>query len=193
MSSLYEIKNHIREKWFPEHKATYAEHGDLKVLTWKKEGTVAYYIRYVFDGSRMYVSGDLGEAVFCFSELVDVDTVSRYSLDYFEEKMRAYHGNRREFDVDKAMGRLREWLKELKKKQIEYDHDEMREFFEEARSCSSSHEWAEVINKYDFIEDIEPNYWEWMYSAGDEIPFRVQGYLVGLKMAAEQLKEQLKG
>lgn len=105
---LKATESHIRKHWFPDHKATVTQQGDLKVLTWKKDGTMMYGVRYVFDGSRMYVTGDLGEALFCFTELVNVHTFVDYHLDYFEEKLRAYHEDKREFNSDKAVSRLRE-------------------------------------------------------------------------------------
>lgn len=182
-----DIEAQIRDDWFPEHKATYTEHGDLNVLTWKKEGAICYYVRYVFDGGRMYVSGDLGEAVFCFTEKADVHIQSQYSLDYFISKLQAYHGATKDFDSEKAVARLREWLKELKENEVTYDHDQMRDFFDEARSCSSTQEWAWIINKSDFLGEIEIDFWEWMYGVGDVTPLRMQSYLIGLKMAAEQL------
>jgi hypothetical protein len=190
MKKIIDVESEIREKWFPNHKATYTQHGDLKVLTWKKEGTISYYVRYVFDGPRMYISGDLGEAIFCFTETADVHVQSQYSLDYFESKLQAYHEERRDFDADKAVRRLRTWLNELKKNGVEYDHYEMKEFFDEVRECSSKDQLAYVINKYDFISDLEPDYWEWMYNIGDIIPLRIQAYLIGLKMASEQLKSK---
>lgn len=42
--------------------------------------------------------------------------------------------------------RLREWLKDLKENEIKYDHDEMRELFEEARTCNSKDDWAYIVN-----------------------------------------------
>lgn len=182
----------IRE-WFRNHKATYSQHGDLKVLTWKREGTITYSIRYVFDGGRMYVTGDLGEALFCFTELADVHIQSDYGLDYFESKLRAYHESRRHFNSDNAVKSLREWINRLKEREIEYDQYEMRELFEEARACSSTDEWAQIINSHhNFVSDLDCDYWEWMYGAGDEMPIRLQSYLIGLRMASEQLTERSK-
>jgi hypothetical protein len=186
---MQNVELEIRERWFPNHEAIYTEHGDLKVLDWKQKGTIAYYIRYVFDGCRMYVSGDLGEAVFCFTEKADVHIQSQYSLGYFESKLEAYSEDRRDFNSEKAVKRLREWLNELKESGVEYDHDEMRELFEETRDCSSKEHWCHIVNSHDFISDLDPDYWEWMYDIGDEIPLRIQAYLIGLKMASEQLRK----
>lgn len=184
-----DIEKEIREHWFKDHKATYTQYGDIKVLEWGKPGSGFYYVRYVFDRNKMYVSGDLGEAVFVFTETVDVYIQGTYSLGYFESKLRAYHEARRDFDEEKARKRLREWLKDLKENGIKYDHDSMKDLFSELTDCMTSDGWAFVVNMHSgFISELEPDYFEWMYSIGDKIPSRVHGYLMGFKMASEQLR-----
>ncbi len=179
----------IREN-FKDHIATLTEHGDLKVLDWKMPESIFYYIRYVFDGNKIYITGDLGEAVFCLTWKADIHSFNDIGLGYFHEKLKAYHEDKYDFDSDKAIKRLREWLNELKDYGIEYDHDEMRELFEGARGCSEEWEWVEVVHEHDdFISDLDVDYWEWFYNIGRVYPMRFQSYLIGLQMASEQLKE----
>jgi hypothetical protein len=137
----------------------------------------------------MYISGDVGEAVFWLTWQADVHYFNDIHVHYFEEKLRAYSGDKRDFNEKKAVKRLRERLKEIKEDGVEYDHDDMREFFEDARSCSTHSEWVEIIHKHESTaEQLDRDYWEWMYQCGDEIPGRIHAYLVGLKMASEQLR-----
>lgn len=65
----------------------------------------------------------------------------------------------------------------------------MRDLFYRAREeCNSCYEWHNVVNEIcDFISDLEPDYWEWFYDIGNDYPMRLQSYLIGLKMASEQL------
>jgi hypothetical protein len=148
-----------------------------------------YGCKFIFDGCKMYVSGDIGEAVFCFTEKVDVHTFNDYNINYFESKLRALSEDRRTFESTKAVKRLRHWLNELKEDQIDYDHDEMKELFDEVRECGSKSEWRHIIqNHEEFISEIEPDYWEWIDGCGDEIPIRVHSYLIALQMAWEKLK-----
>lgn len=174
----------IRERWFYKHEAEYTETGDFKVLTWRRPNEWAYAMRYVFDGYKMYVSGDLGEALFVFTESATPFTFQDYGIDYFTGKLRAYHESRWDFDSDKAVKRLND----LKREEIEYDHDEMRELFEKARECTSRDEWAFTIHNTNILDELDCDHWEWSYSAGDEYPVRLRSYLVGIKMAAEQLQ-----
>lgn len=187
-----EIEKEIREYWFKDHIADFQKINDrISILDWNRPDTICYSCRYVFDGSRVYVSGDIGEAVFCLTWKADIHSFNDIHIGYFEEKLSAYSGERRDFDSDKAVRRLREWVKGLKEEGIKYDHDEMKELFERARSCSSSDEWRYAFQEQsDFISDLDQDYWEWMYSIGDEIPRRIYGYLIGLQMASEQLKAE---
>lgn len=181
-------EKHIRNSWFKEHRAKLTQHGDLQVLDWKRPGTITYYCRYVFDGNKIYISGDIGEAVFWLTWKADIHSFNDIHIGYFEEKLAAYSDSRRDFDSNKAVRCLREWLNNLKETEKKYDHDEMRDLFEAARSCTSTDEWAHIINSNEWISDLDNDYWEWMYKIGNEIPWRIHGYLVGLKMASEQLK-----
>jgi D-mannonate dehydratase len=184
------LKKEIREHWFKNHKAELTQHGELQVLRWKQPDTNCYAIRYVFDGHRMYITGDLGEAVFCLTWQANVHSFD-IGLHYFDEKMKAYHSDRKEFDSEKAVKRLREWLNELKENDVKYDHDNMRELFEETRNCNQNWEWIETLHRHEnWICKLDCDYWEWMYSIGDEYPARFVSYLVGLQMASEQLKAQ---
>ena len=52
-------------KVFAEHRAELKDLGGIQILDWRVPGEVWYRVRYVFDreGGRIYISGDLGEAV----------------------------------------------------------------------------------------------------------------------------------
>lgn len=186
------IEKQIKETWFPEHKATLTQHGDLQVLQWEKPGTNTYSCRYVFDGHKMYISGDIGEAVFWLTWKANVHSFDDIHVHYFEEKLSAYSGERRNFNSEKAIKALKEWKEQLIEEEMEFDEEEMEDLIHAPDCCSSKDEWAhEYVNgKYhEFISELDYDYWEWIYDIGDTMPHRIIGYLVGLKMASKQLKE----
>jgi hypothetical protein len=186
---LKDIENYIREHWFKDHKAELIDLGGVQVLNWKKPGTGVYRVRYVFDGCMMYISGDIGTAVFWLTWKADVNSFNDKSIGYFSEKLSAFSDERWDFDTDKAVKSLREWLNERKKCGKTYDHDEMRELFDDAGNCGSCSEWAEITHRYEpLISKLDQDYWEWFYEIGREYPSRIYGYLIGLKMASEQLR-----
>ncbi|OIJ22042.1 hypothetical protein BKP45_05025 [Anaerobacillus alkalidiazotrophicus] len=186
------VEKSIEEKWFKEHKATLTQHGDLQILEWKRPGTNTYYCRYVFDGYKMYISGDIGEAVFWLTWKSNVHSFDDIGVHYFEEKLAAYSEERRDYDGDKAAKRLSEWKKELIEEEVIFDHEEFDEMILAAINCSNKNEWAyECVNDLysELITELDHDYWEWIYNIGDMMPHRIIGYLVGLKMASKQLKE----
>jgi hypothetical protein len=186
------IEQEIRGIWFKDHVATLTTHGDLQVLDWSNPETICYSCRYVFDGYKMYISGDIGSAVFDLTWKADVHSFNKVSIGYFTEKLAAFSDPKRDFSSEKAVKRLRERLKDIKYEGIEYDHEAMRELFEHARNSREQWEWVEAVHEHeDLISKLDRDYWEWIYTCGDEIPTRVYAYLIGLKMASEQLwKEQ---
>ena len=191
-----EKEQYIRKHWFSEHKAKLEKHGDLEVLTWAREDSGTYHCRYIFDGRKMYISGDIGEAVFWLTWRASLPSFQDIHIDYFEEKLQAYNEDRRNYNGVLAVKKLKEWKLDMLEDECEIgDHEAeiIDELINGAECCSSKAEWAyEYVNDSYYnrvISDLECDYWEWMYDIGDEIPLRVYGYLVGLKMAYEQLKE----
>ena len=209
MSREETIKQEIKKHWFQEHKATLTKHGDLTVLNWRKEGTVCYAVRYVFDGDKMYITGDIGEALFWVTWKADIHSFNGISTHYFMEKMRAFSDERYDFDSNEAKERMEKWRSEILEDRFpidaDEDNDDNKENFEreefidemddligEVDNCNTSSMWAGIVNSESynsFISEYDCDYWEWIYSMGDVVPARIYGYIVGLQMASEQLKE----
>lgn len=188
---MREVEKEIREHWFSDHQAILTKHGDLEVLGWKKPGTNIYYCRYVFDQNRIYISGDIGQAIFDLTWKATIHSFDDINLGYFYSKLSAFSDDKKDFKSEDAVKRLREWLNDLHEGGVEYDHEEMKELFGQARGVTEHWEWAEAIHKQEsFISELDPDYWEWMYDCGDEIPIRIKGYLIGLKMASVQLRSR---
>jgi len=195
-----EIIKDLKEYWFKDHKATLTKHGELTVLDWRNPNSGSYATRYVFDGSRMYISGDIGEAVFCLTWKATVHSFNDIYISYFMEKMSAYNEDRYDFDCNEARERLEQWKKSLLEDREFKDEFEEEEFIEtidnmieDVGDCNGEEQWSwEYVNeKYnDFISENDADYWEWMYKIGRVIPQRIYGYLVGLQMASEQIKKQ---
>lgn len=194
-----QIKQVIRDNWFKDHIATLTECGELKILDWRKSDDWAYAIRYVFDGNKMYISGDIGQAVFCLTWKADVHSFNKIGTDYFMEKMSAFSRDRYDFDGKEAAAYLKEWLDEHIEDMGFDNFDEEKEEFlekfnelmEDAESCDTESRWGhEYVNgkHLEFISELDRDYWEWIYHIGRVVPHWILGYIVGLQMASEQLK-----
>ena len=192
------IIKELKEHWFKKHKATLTKQGDLEVLDWREPGTNNYAVRYVFDGYKMYVSGDIGEAVFNLTWKAGVHSFNGIGIDYFVEKMDA--GEKVTWDSEEAEKSLTEWKEErLKDKEYYFeDKTEQTKFeilvdnlIDAVNECNSEEQWAwEYVNEVyrDDISEFDPDYWEWMYTIGNVVPHHTYGFLIGLQMASEQLK-----
>ena len=176
-------KEMIMEEWFKYHKAKIIQEEDIKVLEWRKPGSGYYGVTYIFNGFYMFVSGDLGDAVFRFTEQARPERIANYPLSYFEEKMTAYHEPAKDFNPDKA----KKYLEEMKQENEElFPDDTYEELLKLADSCHSVAGWVDRLS-YDGYMDTISDSWEWLPKIGNETPSRVKAYLIGLKMANEQL------
>lgn len=204
-----DIEKQIKEDWFKEHIAEFEKLNDrISILDWSKPNSSFYYCRYVFDGSRLYVSGDIGEAVFRFTEKATLEGVSKYDLYYFHSKLSAFCGDKYSFDSDTAIETIKEYI-EYARENLDYEEDDdgeeieantdrneeinnyiqaLKELMIESKTCHNKDSWDyEVNQKYDDLSDYDCDVSEWIFKAGNVIPNRIQGYLIGLQMALEQL------
>lgn len=77
----------IRERWFREHKATVsASPNGVTAILWKNPGTQNFHVCYILWGGTLYVSGDLGAAVYRWGDWLSLQFLAGCSLDYFMGK-----------------------------------------------------------------------------------------------------------
>ncbi len=193
------IKKEIKESWFKNHEATLTRHGNLEVLSWENPKSSIYAVRYVFDGNHTYITGDIGEAMFNLTWRAEVNTFNNMSTHYFMEKMRAFSDDRYDFNCDSTIEELKKWKERYLDDNCDMDDEQLIEInenfdklFNSVNECSCKEHWVGMVNERhnEFISKIDPDYWEWIYNIGDEVPVRIYGYIVGLQMAAEQLKSK---
>lgn len=194
-----EIIKELKEYWFKDHKAVLTKHGDLEVLDWRKPGTSNYAVRYVFDGYRMYISGDIGEAVFYLTWKAHIHSFNGLNIGYFLEKMEA--GEETKWDSEAAEQSLLEWKEERLQNPEDYFENKTEEaefeilvdnLIDAANDCNSTEQWCWQYVHGEYEEEIsrfDDDYWEWMYTIGNVTPYHTYGFLIGLQMASEQLKE----
>lgn len=216
----YQIK--CAQRHFSGHIATWSKVPlrDIEVLDWRKPDEVSYAMRIVFDnerGGRMYISGDLGEAVVyptCPSTLADVAKcfTSRKkdgSLDinesYFLEKVRATsdrwtwgreefvedfkekispcleEGGCEDFDVDEF---LEERLGEVNGDFLIYGEDGLHVDSDNGVSFDS---WVE-----DELRKVDIDFREWIYDCGKRLHPRIVLWLVGIRLAWEQVNAMIR-
>lgn len=189
---------------FARHEASYTVGvSGIDVLDFRRPDSGFYALRVVFDrqrGDRVYISGDLGEAVVyptcpatlrdmaeCFTARRADGTISA-NWGYFMGKIRATsdrwyftaerfwsdfreQATARELDVEEFCGEYEEaWLGDG----VEIDNE---------RGVSLSSEARRDLN------DIDDDYGAWIYDCGRRVSPRIILWLVALRLACEAVEE----
>lgn len=169
------ITDETIKSWFSDHRAIMKDN----ILEWKNPESIIYYVRYVFDQNHIYITGDMGSAIFSFSEMA-TPYISNYDLWYFHSKLVAYSDEKFEFNQEKAKKYFYENFEGEIPKDILYGIE----------NSNSIQEWEHFLHTHEmeFLK-FDNDYWDWAYNIGNEIPVRVRAYKIGLEMAVEQLKK----
>lgn len=178
---------------FRNHKAKFEQFEGISILDWRnKDGSSNYYVRYVFDEQKgcLYIVGDLGSAVVRLTEKATLDNLSSYvnSIDYFLEKILC--------STDKYIYNVELARKELQQRLIKSDEEYEDEKLKELQELiSDAIEHFDELKGFNLTENIEErlmeedtDYFEWIFNVGKEVDMRVILWLVGLKMAQEQIR-----
>lgn len=159
---------------------------EITVLNWKKPGTFTYYIRYILDGNYLIVTGDVGEAIYQWYDILTLEFLNECNLSYFAGKCQASEAGRdfKEWDNDKAQKQVKEYIEE-------YDDLSWDKFLEAGGDggFSDEKEWGRWLddNGYDILGE---DHYEWSYGCGFKIHSRCEYHKIGLEMAFKQLEEK---
>ena len=194
---LSNYTEHSKRK-FKDFAATLTEYPDISILDWKnRNGSSEYSMRVIFDEDRcrMFISGDLGEAVFNFTEKATLFRIASYSsLSYFMEKL-SCSTNKWEYHKEAAKAELEEHLICEDMSMSDEDLEETKELIDDIMSeydqyGKGTHLTDEITDR---LSDIDPDYWEWVYSLGELPHARVIIWWQALKLAAKQLRTKENG
>lgn len=203
---LQYFRHIARTSWFKNHEVVLSEYvGDkdtIRVVRFRQPGTNCYAVRYVFDGNHIYVSGDLGCAVFeCTWTPLPTDKMP--SFWYLFEKCSAYGDGKWDYSDAVCKATLRDVL-------LEEDDNGNHTVYPDTWNSKTKHvfhvllnraenaqtpeQWSHIMQEIDAedgpLTDIDSDYWEWMCGAGNVMPARMVGIMVGLQMVSEKLNER---
>ena len=188
---------------FKRHRATYKVQDGIDTLEFRNPDSICYSLRVVFDherGNSVYICGDIGEAVIyptcpatlkgmaeCFTSRDENGSI-HVNWGYFLEKVRAA-SDRYCWDYDT-------FIQDFKEHCREKGIDSADEFIEE--NTGIWNDGVDVDNvkgitlsynaKHD-LEEMDSDYWEWVYDCGKRVSMRVILWLVALRLAYEAVKE----
>lgn len=189
MDHIERVQEEIRSHWFKDHVAEIKGEEGLQVIVWGEPGTFMYRTKYVLSGNNVFISGDIGEAVYSLTCAATLKNIKDFDLSYFTKKLSAFCEERWDFDADLAK-------KELKEHWEEYEMNEFvngKEAYEgilsaidESSSMESYRAWLMVV--YDNTS-VDSDVMEGVWDFGKKMPHRLIGYWVGLQMVIEQLEK----
>jgi hypothetical protein len=167
-------KNANALRWFKDHVPAVQEFnnaGDpdqnLTFIRFRKPDTFTYACDFLLVGGRLFVTGDLGAAVYAWGRLLDLQWLAGLDLDYFAEKCEASENGRghREWDSREVTEHLHE-LTQLKGPKRQ-----------EARRCAEEgkYEWQ----RFCYENNIDAGDW------GSVVSIRCRSHLIALKLCHE--------
>lgn len=179
---------------FATHKATLIQDTDRYLaIDWRKSnGSGDYYVNYIIDKKRgsLIISGDLGDCIATWYNKLDAAKVKSYVKDvsYFMGKFQCASDSYT-YNEDDAMADIKDRLG------ADFDcldfSDSIDEFWDdleiEISESTSRDTFLPTSKLIEMIEQIDPDYHEWLYSCGQRIHPRVYLWAVGFQMACDQL------
>ena len=156
----------------------------IEVLTWKKPESSNYMVKYIVSGNTLCVYGDLGEAIYQWSQNITLDWLATLDLSYFKGKCQASEVGRyfREWDENTAI----KYLKDMEKQ----EYFEWSKLEEEGGTGSlyDARDWEEWLRE-NGSEVFGEDYWDWAFEIGYRANTRCVYHFIGLQMAMEQINK----
>lgn len=188
MDFIEKVKKEIRNEWFEKHIAEIHGEEGLQVIHWGEKGTNMYRTKIVLSGNNVFISGDIGEAVYTLTCRATLENMKDFDLHYFTKKLSATCGERWDFDEKLAKKELKEYWKEYEMNKRYKDGKEIYDgivtAINESTSLDSYRAWLMPVYQDTSIEtdDLEP-----VWDFGKRMPYRLISYWVALQMIIEQL------
>lgn len=199
MDYIEKVRKECKEVWFRSHVAKLKDLGEVQVLYWDSPKCTDHAIKYVFSGCNVFISGDVGSAVFCLTEKSDPHKVAKYNLDYLLGKMEAFSESKYHFDEDKALDELDKWywdkVSEYEDEDNEDEIDSFKYYAEQlddaAKNWSDCESFEHAV--YTICMDADERYLdgedaEYLSKYGRMLNPRLISYHLGLQMAMEQFE-----
>lgn len=181
-SIISEISSHD----FRNHVAMLERFGPITVIDWRRPNTGRYAMRYVCDGNFVFITGDLGTAVFDLTWKADEHALDGKTLSYLHEKL----------DISSEPNRAREFdpvhaAESIRTAYADAGDQDMVEFCARgANGCFDLCEWRDWLseNAEKIERRLSPSWFETLPNIGTVYCRRFLLWVTGLQMASKQLQ-----
>lgn len=187
-----------QKKQFSDHVATFTDYGNIKILDFRKPGSVHYRIRFLFEEEyyRLHISGDLGELIaYNFTNMNYKDFADDFvdNVPYFTEKIQCHSRPLYEFSEAKARKELTEMIHEYRWIDVEDDDEEYQEEFNDLLDeilVDFDYDTGISREGYEKLSELDSDAWEYAGNIGKEPTGILHLYMFAFELAQEDLKRQ---
>lgn len=190
MDYLEKAKKEIREHWFENHVVDIQGDEELQVIQWGEPGTNMYRTKYVLSGNNVFVSGDIGEAVYSLTCRATLENIEDFNLSYFTGKLTAFCNERYDFDEKKARKELKEYWKEYDMHEVEDSKEIYDGILAVIYDSTTMNHYQGGLSAVYHDTSMDSDTLEYVWDFGKRMPRRLIGYWVGFQMVIDQLKDK---
>lgn len=185
---------------FATHKATLIQNTDRYcIIDWRRaDGSINHYVNYIVDKKRgsLIVSGDLGDSIATWYNHIEPADLKGYihnDVGYYISKFQC-SSDKYIYDFEDIVEDIKrqideDSLKEYLEQSSDYDNED--EFWEEIEDAVSDSVYGDQFipseSMRELLEEIDPDFWEWLSDCGKRVHPRVYLWAEGFYMACNQL------
>ena len=187
-------------EWFANHVASMHEStwtdnpATVTLVDFHRPGTGQYFMRFLMCGNKLFVTGDIVNAVFSLTEKADLLSLSKYDTAYLYEKMSCIDDRDKGYDFssDVALEDIKAYFADkddwFDEGSAEWKAAERREkrLLSAAADCIGFSDWREAVREeyetYSTISDTEEE--GLVSSFGSVFSYGFLAVQEGLRMAA---------
>lgn len=166
----------------------------LAVFEWRnKNGSNVYAVKYIFYKNQLFISGDIGEAVFNLTWDASLKNIlsaefNGKNFDYLVEKLTAFSGKKYDFDSEIAKADLIYYAG------ADISINKIKKYLNIANDMCNYSSWESVFyeNEYEIEEIFGTDAYDWFFECGKVIHSRIIGMLTGLEIIYKKTKEESK-
>lgn len=175
-----------REEWFKNHTVNIITAADATLIKWENPKSWNYGCRYLLHRRWLCVVGDIGEATYEWGQNITIGFLAGCDFDYFHGKCRASEVGRRfvQWDERKAAEAVASFLSE------DVDGLDIRNALESIDHNTPKDEFEDALRRA-YHHGLDTEILSGFIHAGEEPSCRAIGHWVGIKMAHEQLREEI--
>lgn len=199
MDYLERAKKEIRDRWFKNHtiKSVEGKEG-FQRISWGEKETRMYQVDYVLSGNMVFVTGDLGDAVYSLTCTATLENIKGFNLSYFTGKLTAHERERWDFDKHLAQEQIDKYIFDWRDinyiDELSEDESELYEklIFATGNWDLQDHFERAIFSIYEktSVDWFDGEAASCIADCGKRLPYSFIAYWLGLQMVAERLESK---